>query len=80
MPDVALRGLPPALHQALKAAAARNRRSLNGEIVARLEASLRPSPVDVDALLARVRERSRRLQVPELTDDELAALKEVGRL
>ncbi|MXW36323.1 MAG: Arc family DNA-binding protein, partial [Chloroflexi bacterium] len=40
MPDVALRGNPEQLHQDLKAAAKRSHRSLNGEILARLTASV----------------------------------------
>ena len=42
MPDVALRGIPEELHLELKAAAKRSHRSLNGEILARLAASVRP--------------------------------------
>jgi len=77
--DVAVRGLPPELHQALKDAATRNRRSLNGEIVARLEASFGRTVVDVDAVLARIRERSARAPVAGLDGDDLRALKEAGR-
>lgn len=79
MPDLPLRGMSPGLHKALKEAAQRNHRSLNGEILARLEASVRGSAVDVDALLARVRERKGRSRVPDLTSEELKALKEAGR-
>jgi len=79
MRDVALRGLSPELHQALKHAAERSHRSLNGEILARLEASVRMSTVDVDALLARIEARRARSHVPDLTTDELRALKEAGR-
>jgi len=38
-----LKNLPPGLHARLKAAAERNRRSLNSEILARLEAVTRPT-------------------------------------
>lgn len=79
MSDVAVRGLPPELHRALKDAAARNRRSLNGEIVTRLEASFSRTVVDVDAVLARIRERSARAPVAGLDEDELRSLKEAGR-
>ncbi len=79
MSDVALRGLSPELHQALKRAAERSHRSLNGEILARLEASVRMSTVDVDALLARVEARRARSLVPDLDTDELRALKQAGR-
>ncbi len=79
MPDVALRGLSPGLHQALKEAAERNHRSLNGEILARLEDSLRPYTVDVDVLLGRVEARKNRLADLELTEEELRAMKDTGR-
>lgn len=79
MPDVALRGMNPGLHQALKEAAERNHRSLNGEILARLEATVQPSAVDVDALLARVQARKARFGSLRLDGKELRKLREDGR-
>jgi hypothetical protein len=79
MPDVALRGMSPELHEALKRAAQRSHRSLNGEILARLEASFGTSAVDVEVLLGRIRERRARSSVPDLDAGELRALKELGR-
>jgi len=79
MPDVALRGLSPGLHQALKEAAEENHRSLNGEILARLEQSFRPGIVDVDVLLARVAARKSRLRRLTLGGEELRRLKDAGR-
>lgn len=79
MPDIALRGLTPQLHRTLKEAAEKNHRSLNGEILSRLEASARGDAVDVDALLARVAERRERSSVPLLDAAELRRLKEEGR-
>jgi hypothetical protein len=79
MPDVALRGMSPELHEALKRAAQRSHRSLNGEILARLEASFGTSTVDVEVLLGRIRERKARSSVPDLDAGELRALKELGR-
>jgi hypothetical protein len=79
MPDVALRGMSPELHEALKRAAQRSHRSLNGEILARLKASFGTSTVDVEVLLGRIRERKARSSVPDLDAGELRALKELGR-
>jgi len=79
VPDVALRGLSPGLHQALKEAAEKNHRSLNGEILARLEQSLRPAPLDVEVLLARVKARRSRLGALALDEEELHRLKDSGR-
>jgi len=79
MPDLALRGMSPELHQTLKRAAERSHRSLNGEILARLEASLLASTVDVDALLARIEVRRARSGVLNLDTDDLRVLKQAGR-
>ena len=79
MPDVALRGLSPGLHQALKEEAEQNHRSLNGEILARLERSFRPSIVDVDVLLARVEARRSRLGPLTLSGKDLREIKDAGR-
>ena len=68
MPDLALRGLSEELHGDLKAAAERNHRSLNGEILARLAASVRPSAVDPVALLDRIQRRYRTLGPIDLDD------------
>ncbi|MDE2873467.1 MAG: Arc family DNA-binding protein [Gemmatimonadota bacterium] len=59
MPDLALRGIPEELHRELKASARRNHRSLNGEILARLAASVRTAPVEAAVLLERIRRRNR---------------------
>jgi hypothetical protein len=79
MPDVAIRGMSPEIHSALKRAAELNHRSLNGEILARLEASMEKSIGDVEALLARVATRKARSKVPDLGSEDLRALKQAGR-
>ena len=79
MPDVALRGIPEQLHQDLKAAAKRSHRSLNGEILARLAASVRPQPVDAAALLERIRRRHEALEPIDLTEKRLRRLRDEGR-
>ena len=50
MPNVALRGVPEHVHRRIKDAARENHRSMNGEILARLAASVsaeRPAPEEV---------------------------------
>ena len=79
MADVALRGVPDHVHSALKRAATRNHRSVNGEILFRLEASMRPTAVNVDTLLARIRERAARTQLHDVDEEMLSELKEEGR-
>lgn len=51
MPTITLKGIPPTLHRALKRRAARNRRSLNQEVLATLEDNLGEPARGVDALL-----------------------------
>ena len=79
MANLALRGVPESMYQTLKKVAKRNHRSLNGEILTRLEASLRPSGADPEVILARVAARTARLCMPPLDDGLLAALKDAGR-
>ena len=79
MPDLALRGMSPALHVALKRAAERNHRSLNGEILVRLEGSLRLSTTDVEELLSRIHARKGRTGTLSLDNEELRDLKGEGR-
>ena len=79
MPDVALRGIPEELHLELKAAAKRSHRSLNGEILARLAASVRPGRVDAAALLERIQRRHEALGPIDLNDKTLRRLRNKGR-
>jgi len=79
MADVAIRGIPDELHLELKAAAERNHRSLNGEIVARLAASVRAAPVDAITLLERIQRRNRTLGPIELGEAALRDPRDEGR-
>ena len=54
MPDLALRGVPVHLRGKLKSAANRNHRSLNGETLARLTASVRGEPAGAGTLLVQI--------------------------
>jgi len=49
MLNFTLKNIPPGLHERLKASAEANRRSLNREILARLEAQIEAPVVDVAA-------------------------------
>lgn len=55
MPNVALRGVPEHVHRRIKDAARENHRSMNGEILARLAASVSAEPATPEE----VRERRR---------------------
>ena len=75
MRQVALRGIPDDVHRELKAAAAR----LNGEILARLTASVRPDTGDVTVLLERIRRRHEALGSLDLSEATLRDLRNAGR-
>ncbi len=79
MPDLALRGIPEDIHRELQAAASRNHRSLNGEILARLTVSVRSEPVEADSLLKRIQRRRESLGNIVLSDEEIRALRDEGR-
>ena len=79
MPDVALRGIPDELHRELKAAASRNHRSLNGEILSRLTASIRGEPVDPVTLLERIRLRHETIGHVDLSEGTLREMRDTGR-
>ncbi len=50
MPNVALRGVPDHVHRRIKDAARANHRSMNGEILARLAASVSAAPMSEEKL------------------------------
>jgi len=79
MADIALRGLSTNVHQAIREAAVQNHRSINGEILARLEASVMPREIAVEELLARIRVRSSRSALGELEDGDVREMREAGR-
>ena len=79
MPDVALRGIPENLHRELKSAASRNHRSLNGEILARLTASVRGNTVDTAELLERIRARRETFGEIDVSVETIKELKNAGR-
>ena len=79
MSNLTIKSIPDDLHERLKQAAAENRRSLNAEVIQRLEASLGTVPLDVDQLLARARAIRERAPLPYLTDAALRAARDEGR-
>ncbi len=79
MPNFALRGISESLHQELRESADRNHRSLNGEILARLETSIVGTTSDVDVILARARNRAKTLKIPSKVNDLINELKKSGR-
>jgi antitoxin FitA len=79
MVNFTVKGIPGPLYERLRGEAARSRRSINGEIIARLERSLAEAPVDTEALLERARAVRDGSPLPYLTDDALRAARDAGR-
>jgi antitoxin FitA len=79
MPTITLKNIPDELYERLKESAADHRRSLNSEVIVRLEQALLSVRIDPDAFLARVDARRERLALPPLNDRRLKAIKIAGR-
>ncbi len=79
MPTITLKNIPEQLYKRLKENAADHRRSLNSEIIVRLEQALLSARIDPDAFLARADARRKRLALPPLTERRLKAIKNTGR-
>ena len=78
MVTITLKDIPPRLHRALKVRAEAHGRSLNTEVLACLEASVRSARVDIDALLDEARAIRRSLPI-RLTQRDLVAARAGGR-
>ena len=80
MANLTIKGIAPEVLKVLKNEAERHRRSLNQEVIARLEASAISVPIDSDAFLARVRQVRVSPRKGPLTDRLLNQLRRQGRL
>lgn len=79
MPTITLKNIPEDLYERLKESAADHRRSLNSEIIVRLEQALLSARIDPDTFLARAEARRKQLALPPLTERRLKAIKAAGR-
>lgn len=79
MATLTIKNIPDAVVRKLKAQAARNRRSLNSEVIDVLASNGRPAPVDVDALLARARAVRAIPETVRISPRQLKAWKSAGR-
>lgn len=77
MAALTLKNIPKHLHAKLKESAARNRRSLNSEILARLESEFAAPVVDPEKLAADLRTFTERL--PSVDHRRVTAYKRRGR-
>ena len=78
MAAITVRDIPDSIYRALKTAAEQNHRSLNGEIVARLQASVVGPRMTPEEIRERARELRARVK-GEITDEMIDAAKREGR-
>jgi antitoxin FitA len=79
MASLTIKGIPEPLLNRLRRSAEQHRRSLNGEVLYRLERSVETVPADADVVLARIRKLRESTPLPPLTDDLLKQATDVGR-
>ena len=79
MPSLTLRNIPDPVYERLKVLADRNRRSLNNEVLTRLERSVGGAVLDVEAEIARVERLHKLYRGPSVTPERLRAMMEAGR-
>lgn len=74
-----LKSIPDAIYERLKAVAAANHRSVNSEVIARLEAQLLPARTPAAEHLAAIRAIRARLPRATFDHSEIDGLKRAGR-
>ena len=79
MPNLTIKNLPLEVHRSLKERAARNRRSLNSEIIEILAKTLPPPAVDPKKFLAELEAMHRKYPNLRMTPEEIRAARLEGR-
>lgn len=79
MPTLTLKNIPDALYERLKQAASLHRRSLNGEILFRLEEALTPRREDASVLIDKARAVREKTAHYRIGDAELERARNAGR-
>lgn len=77
--NLTIKNVPQPLHKKLKARAASNKRSLNGEVIDLLETAVELGSTNVNSLIRQIDEVHARLKVRPLTDEILKQAKNEGR-
>ena len=79
MPTYTLKDIPDELYDRIKESADLSRRSINSEILYRLERSLVSERIDPARILERIRARRERHDLPRIDEGEIRAAREAGR-
>jgi plasmid stability protein len=61
MPTITVKNIPSDLYEKLKVSAQQSRRSVNSEVIVRLERSLEPREISTEEMLSRARSLRRRV-------------------
>ncbi|MBW3535378.1 MAG: Arc family DNA-binding protein [Gemmatimonadetes bacterium] len=80
MPSITVRGIPDELYDELKRAAEASHRSLNGEILARLEETFQARSIPVEDELRQLEKLHERIGWVGLTNEEIDRAKRTGRM
>ena len=80
MRNITIKNIPDDLYNKIKITAQENRRSINNEIINRLDKSLRSTKIDINSFLRRLENFQNSVEIPSLTDDLILIEKEEGRL
>ena len=76
--NLTIKNIPDALYEALRSAADSSRRSINSEVIVRLETALKSRP-SIEEELARIRKLRDSLPQVPITDREINRAKRQGR-
>ena len=79
MATLTIKNIPKELYEELKRRAAENRRSMNGEVIHRLEQTVRSPQRDARAILENIRAFRATLPTINLTERQLRKAKSTGR-
>jgi antitoxin FitA len=80
MATLTIKNIPAAVYEQLKQRAARHRRSVNREVIVCLEKVLGSRSVDPAAFLTSLRARREHISTVFVTEEDLRAAKDEGRL
>jgi plasmid stability protein len=79
MATYTVKNIPDELYERLKVSAKANHRSINSEIIACIEQSVKARPINVEEFLERARNMRERTASFQLTAEQFKAAKEEGR-
>lgn len=79
MPVITLENVPALLYEELKQSAARNKRSINNEIIYHLKHDRTRKTIEPTTLISKITELQTQLSLPALNDEILEEAKQTGR-